>query len=99
MEERNNLYPIFLKVEQLNVLIVGGGNVALEKLSFLLKSSPNAKVQMVAPFFRDETIALATKFRVEMVKGVYLNSFLSNKHIVIATTKNINVNIEKLVEK
>ena len=50
-QDRNNLYPIFLKVEQLEVLIVGGGFVAEEKLSFLLKSSPNAKVTMVAPFF------------------------------------------------
>ncbi|MGB6268211.1 MAG: bifunctional precorrin-2 dehydrogenase/sirohydrochlorin ferrochelatase [Olleya sp.] len=91
--ERNNLYPIFLKVEQLNILIVGGGNVALEKLSFLLKSSPNAKVQMVAPFYREETIALATTFGVELIHGVYNNTFLSNKHIVIATTNNINVNI------
>lgn len=40
--ERNELYPIFLKLHQLNVLIVGGGNVGLEKLSFMLKSSPNA---------------------------------------------------------
>ena len=46
--ERNNLYPIFLKVHQLNVLIVGGGNVALEKLSFMLKSSPDAQVTMIA---------------------------------------------------
>jgi precorrin-2 dehydrogenase/sirohydrochlorin ferrochelatase len=94
MEDRNNLYPIFLKVEQLNVLIVGGGNVALEKLSFLLKSSPNAKVQMVAPFFRDETITLATEFGIEMIKGIYNNTLLNNKHIVIATTDNIDVNIE-----
>jgi siroheme synthase (precorrin-2 oxidase/ferrochelatase) len=33
--ERNELYPIFVKVHQLHVLIVGGGNVGLEKLSFL----------------------------------------------------------------
>ena len=94
MEERNNLYPIFLKVEQLNVLIVGGGNVALEKLSFLLKSSPNAKVQMIAPFFRAETIALAKEFGIEMIEGIYKNTLLNNKHIVIATTDNIDVNIE-----
>ena len=49
--ERNELYPIFLKVANLNILIVGGGNVGLEKLSFLLKSSPSARVQMVAPTF------------------------------------------------
>ncbi|MDP5081980.1 MAG: NAD(P)-dependent oxidoreductase, partial [Winogradskyella sp.] len=44
--ERNNLYPIFLKAKNLNVLIVGGGNVAEEKLTFLLKSSPDANVTM-----------------------------------------------------
>ena len=30
----NELYPIFLKTEQLRFLIVDGGNVALEKLEF-----------------------------------------------------------------
>ncbi len=29
----NKLFPIFLKLEKLKVLIVGGGNVALEKLN------------------------------------------------------------------
>lgn len=59
--EQNELYPIFLKVSQLSILIVGGGNVALEKLTFLLKSSLNANVEMVAPFYRDETVVLAKK--------------------------------------
>jgi precorrin-2 dehydrogenase/sirohydrochlorin ferrochelatase len=31
--ERNELYPVF-QLNNLNVLIVGGGNVGLEKLSF-----------------------------------------------------------------
>jgi len=83
---QNQLYPVFLKVTELNTLIVGGGNVALEKLTFLLKSSPGAKVQMVSPMFRDETIALANKFRIEMFVQPYDVSFLQNKHIVIATT-------------
>jgi len=47
--ERNELYPVFLKVNNLKVLIVGGGNVAEEKLRFLLKSSPNAQVEMISP--------------------------------------------------
>ena len=83
---QNQLYPIFLKVTELNTLIVGGGNVALEKLTFLLKSSPEAKVQMVSPMFREETIALANKHGVEMVAQAYDASFLEGKHIVIATT-------------
>ena len=37
---KNNLFPIFLKMEKLPTLIVGGGNVGLEKLEALLKNSP-----------------------------------------------------------
>ena len=66
MESRNNLYPIFLKTNVLHVLIVGGGNVAEEKLHFLLKSSPDAKVTIVSPMFRDGTLALAKSFDVEL---------------------------------
>jgi precorrin-2 dehydrogenase/sirohydrochlorin ferrochelatase len=90
--QRNNLYPIFLKMHQLQTLIVGGGNVALEKLTFLLKSSPNANVQMVAPFFRNDTIALADKFNVEMIKIAYDESFLVDKDLVIAATDKLDVN-------
>lgn len=92
--EQNELYPIFLKTSQLETLIVGGGFVALEKLSFLLKSSPNSKVTMVSPFFREETIALANKFAIKMIVDNYNNSYLENKHIVVATTDNVAVNIE-----
>lgn len=91
-EERNTLYPVFLKVRNLKVLIVGGGNVALEKLTFLLKSSPDAQVEMVAPFFREETIALAEKHHVKMIKSKYRPNMLKRKHIVIATTDRPKVN-------
>lgn len=90
--ERNELYPIFLKVSNLHILIIGGGNVAQEKLTFLLKSSPNAQVEMVAPMFRDETIELANKFNIKMHNATYDASFLKGKHIAIATTDNVPVN-------
>jgi hypothetical protein len=40
--ERNNLFPVFLKLEALQTLIVGGGHVGLEKLNAILKNSPSA---------------------------------------------------------
>ncbi|GGF81063.1 MULTISPECIES: precorrin-2 dehydrogenase/sirohydrochlorin ferrochelatase family protein [Wenyingzhuangia] len=92
--EKNQLYPVFLKVTALNTLIVGGGNVALEKLSFLLKSSPDAKVTMISPFFREETIAKAKEGKVRMVVGNYDASMLEGKHIVIATTDVPAVNLK-----
>ena len=49
-EPQNPLYPIFLKLHQLNMLIVGAGEVGYEKLSFILKSSPDARITMVAPW-------------------------------------------------
>lgn len=73
--ERNELYPVFLKVSNLNVLIVGGGNVGLEKLTFLLKSSPNAQVQMVAPEFLPATLELAEKHNVEITREAYSENF------------------------
>ncbi|APQ17272.1 precorrin-2 dehydrogenase/sirohydrochlorin ferrochelatase family protein [Maribacter hydrothermalis] len=90
--ERNELYPIFLKVSNLHILIVGGGNVALEKITFLLKSSPNAQVEMVSTMFRKETIELANKFNIKMNVSAYDASFLKGRHIAIATTDNVSVN-------
>ena len=90
--ERNNLYPIFLKMHNIQTLIVGGGNVALEKLSFLLKSSPNANVEMVAPFFMDEVKDLAEQYDLRLIYMAYEESFLCDKDLVIATTDDLEVN-------
>ncbi len=93
-EERNNLYPVFLKVKNLEILIVGGGFVAEEKLIFLLKSSPDAKVTMVSPMFREGTLELAKKGDVKFIEDVYKTSYLEGKHMVIATTDKPAVNVQ-----
>ena len=92
--ERNNLYPIFLKTRTLHVLIVGGGNVAEEKLSFLTKSSPDAKITMVSPMFRENTLKLAANYDVELIRATYKTEFLNGKHLVIATTDKPDINIQ-----
>lgn len=94
MKERNNLYPVFLKTGKLHTLIVGGGNVAEEKLRFLTKSSPDARVSMVAPFFREETLELAGRFDVTCITDRYDARFLRGKHMVIAATDDQMVNIQ-----
>ena len=93
-EARNNLYPIFLKAKNLNVLIVGGGFVAEEKLTFLLKSSPDAHVTLVSPMFREGTIELAKKGDVVLIKDKYKKKYLKGKHIVVATTDVPEVNVK-----
>jgi precorrin-2 dehydrogenase/sirohydrochlorin ferrochelatase len=97
----NTLYPIFLKTNQLHFLVVGGGFVALEKLEFLFKSSPNAKVTLVSPMVREETQAFIADKDVNVIKRKFHRRFLRNKHIVIATTDSPKVNerVYKLCRK
>lgn len=91
--ERNELYPIFLKLHNLNVLIVGGGNVGLEKLSFMLKSSPNANVEVVAPSFLPELEALVEKHpSVKLTQAKFKKKMLKKRNMVIACTDDLMVN-------
>jgi len=84
---QNNLYPIFLKLENLQTLLVGGGNVGLEKLTALLKNSPEAKVTIVADFICDEIVTLASKKKnVNLLKRKFFTSDLDGNDILILAT-------------
>jgi uncharacterized protein len=48
METQNTLFPVFLKLEKMAVLLVGGGNVALEKLQAIYANSPKTQVTIIA---------------------------------------------------
>ncbi|PXY41505.1 siroheme synthase [Flavobacterium cheongpyeongense] len=91
--EQNELYPVFLKLHNLSVLIVGGGNVGLEKLSFLLKSSPNANVEVVSKDFHLEIKLLAEKHpSIKLTKSKFKKKMLKKRHMVIACTDDLKVN-------
>ncbi len=92
--ERNNLYPVFLKASQLHILIVGGGFVAEEKLHFLTKSSPDARVTLLSPMFREGTLKLAKQYKVELITDFYDAKYLKGKHLVVATTDKPELNIQ-----
>lgn len=93
LSNMNQLYPIFLKVHQLNVLLIGGGFVGTEKLSFLLKSSPDAQVTVVSKEFCKDFLALAEgKESVTLIEDAYDQKYLGGKHLVIAATDDKAVN-------
>ncbi len=89
----NELYPVFLKVSDLKILIVGGGAVGLEKLSFLLKSSPNANVKLVAKEVCKDIRDLARGMHVEILEEAYQDHHLEGVQIVIAATDDLEVNL------
>ncbi len=55
----NHLFPVFLKLEDLRVLLVGAGKVGLEKLTSLLTNSPAVSVHIVATEVSDDVRKLA----------------------------------------
>lgn len=87
--ERNNLFPVFLKLESLETLIVGGGHVGLEKLTALLKNSPSAKITLVARAIAEPIKELARKHtQVKLFERNFKLWDLWDKDLVLLATDN-----------
>ncbi|MFK7932458.1 MAG: bifunctional precorrin-2 dehydrogenase/sirohydrochlorin ferrochelatase [Saprospiraceae bacterium] len=90
-ESTNPLYPIFLKLHTLDMLIVGAGEVGFEKLFFIIKNSPDARITMVAPWVNPE-IEEYLKERehfVTIIRREFEERDVEGRDLVIAAT-NIN---------
>ncbi len=88
----NELYPIFLKADQLRILIVGGGFVALEKLTFLLKSSPRANVSLISVDYIPEVKDIIHQYGFYHETRPYESVDLNGYSIVIGATNDPLVN-------
>src|SRR6478672_5666320 len=101
-EHKNRLYPIFLKLDQLETLLVGAGNVGLEKLQSLLSNSPEAKITVVAPEIKDEVRRMIAEHpSCRIIQGPFREYDLDNKDLVILATKNraLHENIKDLARQ
>lgn len=93
MVSQNTLFPVFLKLELFDVLIVGGGAVGLEKITALLKNSPDTRITLVG-----ETILPEIQVFVQDFPGVTLleRSFeaedLQGRHFVFIATDHPELN-------
>jgi siroheme synthase-like protein len=82
--EHNRLFPVFLKLEDLRVLLVGAGKVGLEKLTSLLTNSPSTSIHIVATEVSDEVRKLAaTHPNVIIEKRNFHPVDLAEKELVI----------------
>ncbi len=80
----NNLFPVFLKLEELSVLVVGGGNVGLEKLMAILHNSPATPVKLVAIEINEAILNAASHHpNVEIIQRPYLVSDLDYVDIAV----------------
>ena len=92
-QDGNILFPVFLKLEKLKVLIVGGGNVALEKLNAVLGNSPDTEVTLVAPEIQAKIRELAYHYpNVKLKDRIFFPGDLFTAGLVIAATGNHELN-------
>ena len=101
MESKNTLFPIFVKLETLSLLIVGGRNVGLEKLEAVLANSPDTKIRIVAEEFIPEVKDLAEQNEsITLAEKRFEESDLDGAELVILATNDnaLNAEIKKLTK-
>lgn len=85
----NKLYPIFLKLKNKTVIIVGGGLIAYQKLLSLIETE--AKLIIIAPCIIDEIYALEGVFpnkrNIKFIERDYQIGDEKNAFLVIAATQ------------
>ncbi|WP_426667281.1 TSUP family transporter [Mucilaginibacter sp. McL0603] len=92
--EGNQLFPIFLKMNDLHTVLIGAGNVGLEKLTAILNNSPLSRVTVIAKTFSPEVHALAAEYEgVNVIKKAFVDTDLDNADIVVAATNDNTLNV------
>ena len=89
----NQLFPVFLKLNNLHTVLVGGGNVGLEKLTAILNNSSQARVTVISREFLPEVHALAAQHEgVNIIQKSFADDDLHNAEVVIAATDDSDLN-------
>ncbi len=94
-ETQNKLFPVFLKLENFRVLIVGGGKVALEKVTAILNNSPATKIILIATHVSDEIKAYQSHYPdLEIHQRSFKNTDLNDIDLVIVAINNRETSLE-----
>lgn len=94
-KNKNSLFPIFLKGNELRFLIVGGGEVALEKMTALFNNSPDASVRVVAKEYSESTLEfLKSQSTIEIIHGAFEEKYLEGIQVVITALNDIELSAE-----
>lgn len=93
--QQNNLFPVFMKIEHLHTLVVGGGKVGLEKLTALLANAPQARITLVGMKILPEIKKLAIKApHLQLVEKAFAPEDLHEKGLAIIATNDPAINVQ-----
>ena len=92
LKQTNTLFPVFLKLEKLQLLIVGGGFIGLEKLQAVVNNSPATNITLVGITISEDIKNLASNYpNIKLVEKAYHISDIDNKDLVIAAVNDIEL--------
>ncbi len=80
-------FPAFIKLDNMDILIVGGGHIASEKLEHLLDFTSNIKI--IAPLFCDNMKKMIDKHNLNFEKRVYEKTDINNFGVVVVAIDDI----------
>jgi len=87
VEKKNNLFPVFLKLDQLKVLLVGAGKVGYEKTRALIKNSPEVCLTIVANDICSSIVKLSgEKDNITIINRKFIYNDLDEKDMIICAT-------------
>ncbi|HEY0246269.1 MAG TPA: TSUP family transporter, partial [Mucilaginibacter sp.] len=89
----NQLFPVFLKLNTLHTVLIGAGNVGLEKLTAIVNNSQNARVTVIAENIIAAVHLLCAKYPdIKIIQKSFIDNDLDGADIVIAATNNSELN-------
>jgi siroheme synthase-like protein len=92
---KNNLFPIFLKLESLKLLIVGAGPVAHEKLTAVLNNAPETTIKLVSKNVSQVVADLiANQPNITLIQKEFEPPDLNGIDLVISAVNNLEKSAE-----
>lgn len=92
--QENNLFPVFLRLDAMHVVLLGAGKIGTEKLGALLRNSDRCRVRVVAEQVSDEFRQLAqTRDGITIHQKRYEESDLDGIDLVISAVDEEEVNL------
>jgi siroheme synthase-like protein len=89
----NQLFPIFLKLNQLHTVLIGAGFIGLEKLTAIIGNSQLAKVTVIARTFLPEIKLLALENEgINLIEKSFEPADIDHAQLVIAATNDNELN-------
>lgn len=84
-------FPLFVNLDKLPVLVVGGGEIAERKINLIIKA--NANVEVLARKFTPNVEQIISKKKLKKIKkSLDVSTLSSNYSLIIAATDNKQVN-------